>query len=434
MAVAFVGVGATASGTTATIAVSYPAGIASGQVAYAFSESGNGADPAPPTGFVQVASVGVGSSGTDVGATKLNVFRRILDGSEGASITMNLINGHIVGKILVYSGQDTTTPETVSTTLTQPVAATTANTNSIASKTGDGNDMFLASYAHDRDSSVASSISGTAFANIGATNTGRIVTSVSAAGGGGLVVMEGAPTGDSTGAVSHSINCTSTIWASVLIRVNASGSMGGGGASGPVGMATETDTALALAPRQVRAVGMATGTSTALALSPVQIRPVGLATATNTALALGAKAIRPVGVAISTNTALALSAGMSGPVGLALSANTAFALAGVQQRAVGMAADTGTAFALTAVQVGTVGMASDFSEALALAGPPPIALEPWIVDIAPAAVSLVAPSVAPLAGLQSTAIPPTVTLSVATAPAAGAFVEDPPPTAVVLEE
>ena len=108
MAVAFVGVGATANGSTATISVPYPAGIASGQVAYAFSESGNGADPAPPTGFVQVASVDVGSTGTDTGATKLNVFRRILDGSEGANITMNRINGHIVGKILVYSGQDTT--------------------------------------------------------------------------------------------------------------------------------------------------------------------------------------------------------------------------------------------------------------------------------------------------------------------------------------
>lgn len=58
----------------------------------------------------------------------------------------------------------------------------------------------------------------------------------------------------------------------------------GGGT--PPGIATEADTALALAAQQIKAVGLATETDIALALAGPASSPVGLATETDTALAL----------------------------------------------------------------------------------------------------------------------------------------------------
>lgn len=231
MAVARSAVGATATGTTSTVAVAYPASLAAGQVAVLFTESGNGADPAAPTGFTHAGSIGVGSTGTDVSATKLSVFYRVLDGSESGSVNANLIFGHLVGKMVTYTGADATTPVTLSTGKTQTPASTTQSTNTLASKAADGNDIFISVAGHDRDSATQSAYGSPVWNNIAGSDFSLIQTSYNGAGGGGIVAQELSPSGDSTGAVSGSGTITSSIWASFLIRINASGSMGGGSVS-----------------------------------------------------------------------------------------------------------------------------------------------------------------------------------------------------------
>jgi CBS domain-containing protein len=141
-----------------------------------------------------------------------------------------------------------------------------------------------------------------------------------------------------------------------------------GGASGPVGLATETDTAFALSAVQSKAVGLATETDTAFALSAVQSKAVGLATETDTAFALAAVQIKAVGLATETDTAFALSSGASAPVGLATETDTAFALAAVQIKGIGLATETDTAFALLPNAPGVVGLAVETDTAFALSG------------------------------------------------------------------
>ena len=121
---------------------------------------------------------------------------------------------------------------------------------------------------------------------------------------------------------------------------------------GAVILATETDTALALAAVQSRTAGMSVETDAALALSGVQARAVGLAVESSEALALAAVQRRDVGLAVETDQAFALEASAPGGVGVAVEADAAFALPGLQRRAVGLAVETDEAFALN---VGTGG-------------------------------------------------------------------------------
>lgn len=118
----------------------------------------------------------------------------------------------------------------------------------------------------------------------------------------------------------------------------------GGGASGPTGLATETDTALALAAVDIRPAGLATETDTALALSAPN--GVGLATETDTALALAAVDVRAVGLVSEADSALALAAVQRAATGLAVETDTAFALFAVGPMPVGLAIETDFALAL----------------------------------------------------------------------------------------
>lgn len=113
------------------------------------------------------------------------------------------------------------------------------------------------------------------------------------------------------------------------------------------GLSTETDTALARTATHIRAAGIATETDTALALLPVaEPGTVGLAVETDQALALQARQIRAAGLAVETDTALALSPGSGALVGMALEIDTAFALQAIQRRSVGLAVESNTALAL----------------------------------------------------------------------------------------
>lgn len=171
-----------------------------------------------------------------------------------------------------------------------------------------------------------------------------------------------------------------------------------------VGLATETDAALALLPIQILAVGMSTETDTAMALlvstlapltdrigskqnrpgrgpyslgrmfrprldafpSPPPVTPAGTANETDTAFALLPVQIKAVGRADEADAALALNAGSGAPAGRSDESDTAFALARVQQRAVGQANETDTALALAGVQIRAAGRADESDTAIAL--------------------------------------------------------------------
>ncbi len=172
------------------------------------------------------------------------------------------------------------------------------------------------------------------------------------------------------------------------------------GASGPVGLASETDTALALSPGSSGSpVGRANETDTAQPLFGINFAqledlftfgddegyesaaggiklfggfvdagataPAGLSAETDTALPRGSA--RPAGICTESDTALARTALQIRATGLSTETDTALALAAVQIRATGLAIETDTALALSAGATTPVGLASEADTALALA-------------------------------------------------------------------
>lgn len=132
------------------------------------------------------------------------------------------------------------------------------------------------------------------------------------------------------------------------------------------GQSSETDTALGLAAKQILATGLASETDTALALAARQITAAGFASETDTAQALAPKQIAAVGLATDTDTALALSSSGSAPTGLAIDTETALARAGVQIRPVGLSLEVEQALALSAVSIRVAGLAVETDMSLAL--------------------------------------------------------------------
>lgn len=138
------------------------------------------------------------------------------------------------------------------------------------------------------------------------------------------------------------------------------------GSNVPTGRGDETDSALALAGKQIATHGFSIETDAALALLGVQVRAVGISLETNSALALSAPAGSSAGLATETDTAL--PRGSARPSGLSAETDTALATAGLQIRAPGLSTETDAALARTAVQIKAPGLAAETNSALALSG------------------------------------------------------------------
>lgn len=95
----------------------------------------------------------------------------------------------------------------------------------------------------------------------------------------------------------------------------------------------------------------------------------GMASETDTALALGAVKIRATGMASETDTALALDVGggFEAPAGMATETDTAVSLAAVKLRQTGVATETDAAMSLAGIKSRVAGMATETDAALALA-------------------------------------------------------------------
>lgn len=123
----------------------------------------------------------------------------------------------------------------------------------------------------------------------------------------------------------------------------------------PVGLASETDTAFAVARAKAQSVRLATETATAFPVSVVKTRAVGLTSEADSALAVTRAKTRAAGLTSEADTAFPVTALTGVPVGLASETDSALAVARAKTRAVGLASEADTAFpvaALTGVQVG----------------------------------------------------------------------------------
>lgn len=105
------------------------------------------------------------------------------------------------------------------------------------------------------------------------------------------------------------------------------------------GLATEADTALALASDQP--IGLAEEVDQALALRAAHVLTLGLATETDTAL--GATALRTLGFPTETDSALHLAM----PIGMPIETDTALSLRPVRIKSIGLAEETDSVLALT---------------------------------------------------------------------------------------
>lgn len=132
------------------------------------------------------------------------------------------------------------------------------------------------------------------------------------------------------------------LWAEAPMLVDA-----GGGQTVPIGLASETDTALPLTSRKGVSVGLASETDSALPLTSHKRLAIGLADETDTALPIGSGAAHPIGLASETGTALPLTANKTHALGLATTLDSALPLSLHKRIPLGLALSTETALPIT---------------------------------------------------------------------------------------
>ena len=136
--------------------------------------------------------------------------------------------------------------------------------------------------------------------------------------------------------------------------------------SGNVGVATETDTASALARIKAKPVGLATETDTASARTRTTVKATGLASETDSGYTLARVHIRVAGRADETDAASALVGTQAYPLGF----QSLFPYVGALTHAGGVdatASETDTATALPHARLRVVGTAAEADTSSALA-------------------------------------------------------------------
>lgn len=130
-----------------------------------------------------------------------------------------------------------------------------------------------------------------------------------------------------------------------------------GGGAAEIGLATETDTALALTAAQRLGVGQAQETDSALPLTSAQALAIGQALEQDTALPIGSSQTLAIGQAIEQDIAQPLGSGTVVAIGQAVESDSAQPLASQQSLAIGQASETDTAQPLDVVAGGFLGIA-----------------------------------------------------------------------------
>ena len=123
----------TATNTTATLTISKPTGVISGDVLIVnisqYTSSATGMAAATATGWTKIVGATMGSS------TYGTVLYRVADGTEGSSFSFTLTNPYYAtGSIVAFTGVDTTGGKGVGGTGTGPFDGTTGTTTSTTNK------------------------------------------------------------------------------------------------------------------------------------------------------------------------------------------------------------------------------------------------------------------------------------------------------------
>lgn len=134
-----------------------------------------------------------------------------------------------------------------------------------------------------------------------------------------------------------------------------------------VGLAEETDSALAVSRFKRKTPGLATETDSVLAAVGLKRRTIGQALETDEVLPIEVGVSVLVGLASETDTALAVAHAKRKAVGLTTEADSA--LAAKVRRAVGLASETDTALAVARFKVKIVGLATETDTALPVTRP-----------------------------------------------------------------
>lgn len=120
---------------------------------------------------------------------------------------------------------------------------------------------------------------------------------------------------------------------------------------GPIGLASETDTAFAVTAAKGLAVGLNAETDTALALTAQKTAAAGLAISSESAQPITVIKTAAIGIVTETDSAFGLGSGLSVAVGQAQETEAALTLSAGKTVTVGINADTDTAQTITAEKI-----------------------------------------------------------------------------------
>lgn len=212
MAITFVATGAVATGTN-SITVGLPSGLANDDLLLLVIETANQATATPSGWSIATGSPqGIGTA-AGTAATRLDVFYRVVDGTETSVSIANSVN-HRIGRMIAYRGVDPASPVNTGAGSTKGTASTTATFPSITT-TAD-NCMVLLIEAHALpDANSTAVTSGQTMASLESI-TERLDNNTNAGNGGGFSLAEGikvtaGSTGTGTATITSSVGAHITL-------------------------------------------------------------------------------------------------------------------------------------------------------------------------------------------------------------------------------
>jgi hypothetical protein len=320
--------------TQTTIDLPYPAGITAGDF-LVFYVGNNGASVTLPSGWSSMTgsagSVAAGSNGS------LLLAGKVADGSETGSLTVTQASAFAVGRMFRYTGVDQTTPQDTTATST---SSTTASITDPAITTVTPGAMEIA-VAMSRTAGTITGPGGYTTEN--QNTTGNPST---------LYLDQLDAAAGSTGTVAFTLPGASVNAAAVHAALRPA--VATGGHTQLVGIAAETDAAIAAGRLKTRLANVAPETDTAVAIGRLKSRAVAAATETDAAQALGRLKTRLVAIASETETAVAVTRRKTRAAAAAVETDAAVALGRVKSRLIGIAVETDTAVRKAGVVLGAM--------------------------------------------------------------------------------
>ncbi len=132
-----------------------------------------------------------------------------------------------------------------------------------------------------------------------------------------------------------------------------------------IGLASETDTAFVMARLKGEQLGLSSEADTAFAMAHARILQLALAAETDTAFAMTSSAATVIGLSTETDTAFPITTSAATPIGLSVETDSAFALGRAKAEAIALASETDSAFPILYALGRQIGLASEADTAQA---------------------------------------------------------------------